>query len=341
MTENKNPFSRAASIADEKFAALIEKKPVGRKPAKQPDVIDLEKTHDQSRIDGAAIIVREEAQALALADQQHAAHVRAVAASVGYLLPADCADPDLIQRDIASNMRRTAEAMFQVGLGLVVLKEACRHGEFLARLDVLGFEPTAAQRYMQVARKLSNAATSRHLLKAVESQSKLLELIVLDDEQLEEFALTGQVGDLKRDDVDGMSVRELRKRVRELTLEKKADEDRIAVKDRQRNEAEEQARGFKKLPADDQVDALLAEAGKTVNAALARINGEFRQALLAIEALDQSAAGIKDYRPLAAGLVGQLQQSITIIRDEFMLTDIVADGVPEWMRATAHLVDGE
>ena len=330
MTENQ----------DEKFATLIEKKP-GRKPAKQPDIIDLEKTHDQSRIDGAAIVVREEAQALALADLQHAAHVRAVAASVGYQLPVDCVDPDLIQRDVAANMRRTAEAMFQIGIGLVVLKEACRHGEFLARLEVLGFAPRVAQQYMSVARRISNTNTSRILLNAVESQSKLLELITLDDEQLEEFALTGQTGDLKLDAVDGMSVKELRKRVRELTLEKKADEDRIAVKDRQRNEAEEQARGFKKLPADDQVDALLAEAGKTVNAALTRINGEFRQALLAIEALDQSAAGIKDYRPLAAGLVGQLQQSITIIRDEFMLTDIVADGVPEWMRATEHLVDGE
>lgn len=303
----------------------------------EPEKIEF----DQPVIDGAMVALVSDGQALALAEQQHTAHVRTVAASIGYQLPADCADPDLIQRDIASNMRRTAEAMLQVGLGLVVLKEACRHGEFLARLEVLGFEKSVAARYMQVARKISNVATSRHLLKAVESQSKLLELIVLDDEQLEEFALTGQTGDLKLDAVDGMSVKELRKRIRELMLEKKADEDRIAVKDRQRNEAEEQARGYKHLTPDEKVDALLVEAGKQVSEALAVINGKFRQALLALVELDQSAAGIKDFRPLAAGFAGQIQQSLTMLRDELLLTDIVADGVPEWMRATAHLDDGE
>ncbi len=304
-----------------------------------PEPVNIE--FDQPVIDGAMVALVADGQALALADQQHAAHVRAVAASVGYQLPVDCVDPDLIQRDVAANMRRTAEAMLQVGLGLVVLKEACRHGEFLARLAVLGFEPSVAQRYMQVARRLTNAATSRHLLKAVESQSKLLELIVLDDEQLEEFALTGQTGELKLDAVAGMSVRELRKRIRELMLEKKADEERIAVKDRQRNDAEEQARGYKHLLPDEKVDALLAEAGKQVNEALGVINGKFRQALLALVELDQSAAGVKDFRPLAAGLAGQLQQSLTMLRDELLLTDIIGDGTPEWMRATAHLVDGE
>ena len=124
----------------------------------------------------------EAAKQLAVIQSQQEATVRAVAAQLGYQLPADCTDPDLIQRDIAANMRRTAEAMVQVGLGLICLKEACQHGEFLARLEVLRFEPRVAQRYMQVAKKLSNASTSSHLLKVIDSQSKLLELIVLDDE---------------------------------------------------------------------------------------------------------------------------------------------------------------
>ncbi len=166
------------------------------------------------------------ANQLALMHSQQEATVRAVAAQLGYQLPADCTDPDLIQRDIATNMRRTAEAMLQVGLGLLVLKEACRHGEFTARLEVLGFEPTVARRYMQVARKISNRATSRVLLNAVESQSKLLELIVLDDEQLEELELTGQTGELKLDDIATMSIKELRAALRE-SREKIADKDRV------------------------------------------------------------------------------------------------------------------
>ena len=282
--------------------------------------------------------VRDGEHTLVEAQLQHNAAVRAVALRVGYQLPADAADPDLIQRDIAANMRRSVEACLEVGRGLMVLKEACQHGEFSARLDVLGIDTRVAQRFMQSAVKFSNAA-STPLLKAARNQTKLFEMLVLDDEQIEELELTGQTGELKLDDVATMSVKELRKKLRELKAEVEAAEERIAVRGQQRDEAEEQARGFKKLLPDGKVDALMAEATKQMNDALAAINGKFRQALLALEALDQGEAGIKDYRPMAAGLVGQLQQSITTIRDEFLLVDIIGDGTPEWMRATADLGD--
>ena len=42
-----------------------------------------------------------------------------------------------IQRDISANMRRSVEACLEVGRGLAVLKAACGHGNFVARLDVL------------------------------------------------------------------------------------------------------------------------------------------------------------------------------------------------------------
>ncbi|MBK9442570.1 MAG: hypothetical protein IPN53_15235 [Comamonadaceae bacterium] len=82
---------------------------------------------------------------LALATAQQASAVRAVALQMGYALPADCTDPDLIQRDISANMRRSVEACLEVGKGLRVLKEACSHGNFLARLDVLGIDDAVAR----------------------------------------------------------------------------------------------------------------------------------------------------------------------------------------------------
>ena len=282
--------------------------------------------------------MREAANQLAVMPEERQATVRAVAAQLGYQLPADCTDPDLIQRDIAANMRRSVEACLEVGRGLRVLKEACEHGQFISRIDALGIEVRVAQKFMASAAKFSNAA-STPLLKAARNQTKLFEMLVLDDEQIEELELTGQTGELKLDDVATMSVKELRKKLRELKAEVEAAEERIAVRGQQRDEAEEQARGFKKLLPDGKVDALMAEATKQMNDALAAINGKFRQALLALEALDQGEAGIKDYRPMAAGLVGQLQQSITTIRDEFLLVDIIGDGTPEWMRATADLGD--
>jgi hypothetical protein len=166
----------------------------------------------------------EDARALdivAVADQQQNARVRAVALRVGYQLPADAIDPDLIQRDIAANMRRSVEACLEVGRGLAVLKEACPHGQFMARLDVLGIETRVAQRFMQTAVKFSNAS-STPLLKAAGNQTKLFEMLVLDDEQIDELALEGQTGELKLDDVATMSVKELRSKVREAKQEREA-----------------------------------------------------------------------------------------------------------------------
>ena len=146
--------------------------------------------------------------------QQQTAMVRAVAVQMGYQLPADCTDPDLIQRDIAANMRRSVEACLEVGRGLAVLKAACGHGNFVARLDVLGIDNRVAQRFMQSAVKFSKAS-STPLLNAAGNQTKLFEMLVLDDEQIEELELTGQTGELRLDEIATMSVKELRKALRE------------------------------------------------------------------------------------------------------------------------------
>ena len=172
----------------------------------------------------------EAAKQLAVIQSQQEATVRAVAAQLGYQLPADCTDPDLIQRDIAANMRRSVEACLEVGRGLRVLKEACPHGQFLPRLDVLGLDAGVAQKFMQAATKFANASTSRHLTDAIGNQSKLFEMLVLDDEQIEELELTGQTGELKLDDIATMSVKELRQALREAREDAEAQSKLLASK---------------------------------------------------------------------------------------------------------------
>lgn len=207
-------------------------------------------TPDESFIDHQQL--QEDFQALdtlAVAKTQQDATVRAVAAQLGYQLPADCTDPDLIQRDIAANMRRSVEACLEVGRGLRVLKEACGHGNFMARLDVLGIETRVAQKFMAAAAKFSNA-TSTPLLKAAGNQTKLFEMLVLDDEQIEELELTGQTGELHLDDIATMSVKELRKSLREARETADARERIIGDKDAMINRlTEEKAR--RKGKADD------------------------------------------------------------------------------------------
>lgn len=274
--------------------------------------------------------MRREGQSLTLAESQRQATVRVVALRVGYQLPGDCADPGLIQRDVASNMRRTAEAMLQVGLGLICLKEACQHGEFLARLEVLRFEPRAAQKYMQVASRLSNAPSTARLLKVVESQTKLLELIVLDDEQLEELELTGQTGELKLDDVATMSVKELRAKVRELKGDVAAKEEVLSRRAKQVDDLEEKLARVKTVPADEVKAELQREATAHLNDTRGALVGKFSAAIQAMyEHADTS--GVEPDVAFMAGLVGQLQADLGALRDRFGIPDIAPALIPEWV----------
>ncbi|MDR2208834.1 MAG: hypothetical protein LBE22_07690 [Azoarcus sp.] len=176
---------------------------LGRKPIEQELI-------DKPQID------EEETNALITKAAQMDGAARAVAVRIGYDLPADSTHPDLICRDIRANMNRSLESVLNIGRGLLVLKEVCGHGNFVSRTDELGIDRTLAKRFMLAAAKFSNGASTHHLLPKIDSQTKLFELLVLDDEQIDELAETGQTGELKLDDVACMGVRELRKAVREL-----------------------------------------------------------------------------------------------------------------------------
>lgn len=328
MPDNKNPFTRAAEIADQKLVDIMSKP--GRKAktatvAADPDI-------DQDRADNAVVVMRHEVISGDLAESQHHARIRAVAAQIGYQLPGDCTDPDMIQRDIAINARRTAESLQQVGLGLICLKEACQHGEFRARLEVLRFEPRVAQKYMQVARKFSNAPSTAHLLKVVENQTKLLEMIVLDDEQLEELALTGETGELKLDDVVSMSVKELRAKVRELRNEVTAKEDVLTTRSTQINDLEEKLSRAKKAPPDLVLAELQTESTKWLNDAHGALTGKFKGCL---ESLGEHYANYGGDSTMAfmAGMVGQLQADLNALRDLLGIPDVMPSMIPDFVKS--------
>lgn len=285
----------------------------------------------------ALATMRQDATAQSLAVSQHDAAVRAVAAQVGYQLPADCTDPDLIQRDISANMRRSVEACLEVGRGLRVLKEACEHGNFVARLEVLGLDRTVAVRFMQAATKFSNVATSHHLTKAVGTQSKLFELLVLDDEQIEELERAGQTGELSLDDVATMSVKELRAKLRETRAELKFTEEISAEKTQRIETLQREAKRINPVPPDEQRAELLKEVSTHVNTALGMLNGAVAQSFAVLS--DHDAMAGQDSLQIMAGYVAQLQQAIHALRDDYNLSDFVGDGTPEWMRATADDAD--
>ncbi|HRO37037.1 hypothetical protein [Thauera sp.] len=288
----------------------------GRKPLAVPDIVDVE-DESESASNGLAVM-REQVRELAVRNVEAEQHVRAVALQVGYLLPADCTDPDLIQRDISANMRRSVEACLEVGRGLTVLKAACEHGQFMARLDVLGLNDRVARNFMSATRKFSNRS-STSVLTAAGSQTKLFELLILDDDQVEELELTGQTGELTLDDVAAMSVKELRAKLRELRHELKATEEISAEKTQRIETLQREAKRIAAAPPDQVLADLQAEATRMANDVRGGIIGALRQALIALD--------LQEARPTVfmAGLVGQLEDDLRALRAEFALPEVSAD----------------
>ncbi len=241
-------------------------------------------------------------------------------------------DPDVLENSARDAIRRIGAGIFELGGYLLLLKEACEHGKFLPALERLGIEVHAARRYMAVTRRFANATTSSHLEKA--GMSKLVELLPLDDEQLEDLTGLGQTGELALDDVAHMSVKELRAAVREVRAERDADRQLLDKKNARIDKLEREKRLIAKLPADEALAALQKEATAIMNDALGCIRGNLRQALaaLSIDNGQTSAEGV-----FMAGLVGQLTAELARLREEFDLPDVsnaadaqLAAEVAEW-----------
>lgn len=273
---------------------------------------------------------------LVLMQAQHESAVRAIALQVGYQLPAECTDPDLIQRDISANMRRSVEACLEVGRGLAVLKTACGHGNFMARLDVLGIEMHVASRFVSAATRFSNLPTSANLTRAIGNQSKLFEILVLDDGQMEELELTGQTGDLKLDEIATMSVKELRTALREARAEGSANQSILDKKNSTIDRLEREKKRIQAAPPNEVLADLQREATAIMNDALGAVRGGMRQALIALK-----NHGDEDHSLFMAGLVGQVQADLAALREEFHLPDVsnaadaqLAAEVAEWAGAS-------
>ena len=211
------------------------------------------------------------ANQLAVIESQRDAKVKALATTMHYTGPTH---PDALEAIAIEAQRHIHAGLFALGTSLILLRERCEHGEFMARLDRIGVEPRVAQKSMQIARKFSNAPMSAHLEQL--GKSKLLELLVLDDEQIEELTTDGQTGELALDDLATMSVKELRNTVRSLRGDLDAKD---AVLDKQQKKLTSlQVQLKKKVVADtDWPDALepvseqVAAAGRKIAQAISEL----------------------------------------------------------------------
>ncbi|AFU47328.1 hypothetical protein C380_18170 [Acidovorax sp. KKS102] len=266
------------------------------------------------------------ANQLALMSIEANAGAVAIAQQIGYQ---GAVTVGALEDEIRFYQRRTVEAILETGKRLLVLRELTQRGEFDDRLELLGFSRRTAYRFMQAATKTAKSANLALLSTQVKSASAFLELVTHDDDVLENLA--------EMDDVEKMSASELRTALREAREEKGAVEKVLADKNTAMDKLRAQVKRIEKLPPDEQRQHLMKEATAIADDALGAIRGGVRAALAALSV--ENGQEVRDLDVFMAGLVGQLQAEISILREEFNLPDVsnaadvaLAGEVAQWAK---------
>lgn len=285
---------------------------------KKTEVVDLDdKNIDSTKVAGAMAHLRADAASTELALTEQNERVSALAKSLNYNGSVDLGTLENSARDA---IRRIGMTVFELGAYLLLLREACPYGQFSPMLERLGLESRAAQRYMAVTRRFANATSTSHLEAA--GVTKMVELITLDDDQLDELTEQGQTGELKLDDVASMSVKELRAAVRKERAESSKQKSRAERQEAVNAELHEEVRLIKRLPPAEELVRVQKEAVEIQAELQGMLQGRLRQALIALNNSEP------DQSLFMSGMVGQLMSDLAMLRDEFNLTEM--GGKPEW-----------
>lgn len=241
-----------------------------------------------------------------------------------------------LEDEIRFYQKRTVEACLELGKRLLLLKELTPHGEFAQRTELLGIGDRMARKFMTATLKFSKR-NSNSVLQAAGNQSKLLELVVLDDGEIDELENGGAVGQITLDSIETMSVSELKKALREARADLTAREKVLADKTEKLSsmavelaKAETPARRVQPVNPVDVGNEIRAEVTQLAGAAEVSIRA-LRTGLAALG--EHTAEHGVDHGQFAAGLMCQLELAINQLRGEFGIGDTPdGEAVPEWLR---------
>lgn len=178
-----------------------------------------------------AIIDHGELMAAGDAMKQIAANVSAVEETLGIVMPYHV--ESYVAR-IRLNMQETGQRLVEIGVMLAEIREREDAPTYRGVLDRLDLSERFARRAIQTALKVKGLPKLQAL-----GSSKVLELLSEDDDTLDALEHGGTLAGLTLDDVDSMSVRELKATLRaeraERADEKATDEEIIRAKDERIN----------------------------------------------------------------------------------------------------------
>ncbi|HTF98649.1 MAG TPA: DUF3102 domain-containing protein [Cellvibrio sp.] len=227
-------------------------------------------------------------------------------------------------------MAQSAEAMLEAGKRLVILKEHEPHGDFAHIIEEqLGLETRIAQKMMQAAVKFlsprleSKAKSISHL-----GKTKLYELMLLDDEQIENLTEGGTIAGMDLDEIDRMSSRELRKALRDARENITTKSEVIAGKMEKIDELQTKLRKIRNVSPDAQLMQARKEVAALESEVEERIRVQLRSAFNQLQELADTT-GSKDHTDFVASQLDLLDRALLQIRTELGIERSVKAGV-EW-----------
>ncbi len=128
-----------------------------------------------------------------------------------------------VEVEIRTHLSNSADSYLKAGYRLVQLKAHEGHGNFLNSLERINLGEDVAEKMMLTARKLqgtklANSDSDRNLL-----PSKLYEIALLDDDQIDDLDKGGSVGTVTLDEIQRMTTREVREALRKERELRKAE----------------------------------------------------------------------------------------------------------------------
>ena len=233
-------------------------------------------------------------------------------------------------------VQKTLEGMFELGRVLIVIKEHTPHGKFreIAEQE-FGLHTREVTRLMNATLRFLDPKMKQAQPKLMNlGKSKLLELLVEEDDTLLELADGGDINGHTLDDIDRMTRNELRVALRENREQLAAKDQVISDKNKKIDEyAEKLAKKQKSAvkepdPVDVANELNMSVSSKTVaiRSHLVQLGDYFGQL-----AAHGDAHGLS-HQAAMVGAINQIMMDLNHLRNQFALPNDVPDSeVPEWL----------
>lgn len=230
--------------------------------------------------------------------------------------------------------RKTMEGMFELGQALIVLKEHMTWKQFADVCEVLGMSVRAAQQLVQATQRFATPQMRKAAPKLMDlGKSKLLELLVEEDVTLVGLSEGEEVNGMTFDDVDRMTVRELRVALRESRENLAAKDEVMKTKTAKIDELAEKLAKKQTVVREPKAEDVGSELAMQLTSLEVGIRSQVSRLKDLFDQLNahREAHGINH----TAKMVGTLNQIILdceTLRVSYALpTEAPTDNVPEWL----------